>query len=66
MRLQNLNWFKSYAPKLVGEGVVYLCSRNCTTSGEMYRIGGGMFSRYAISGNIGLRDWDISAEKIAA
>ncbi len=62
---QPLDWFKPYTPDLVGEGVAYLCSAENTATGEMYRIGGGMFSRYAIYGNTGLRDWQITAEKIA-
>ncbi len=62
---QSLDWFKPYTPELVGEGVAYLCSAENTASGEMYRIGGGMFSRYAIYGNTGLRDWHITAEKVA-
>jgi hypothetical protein len=60
-----MDWFKPHTPELVAEGVVYLCSRDCNASGELFRIGGGRFSRYGIFGNKGVADAGLTAEIVA-
>ncbi|WP_272873984.1 SDR family NAD(P)-dependent oxidoreductase [Mycobacteroides abscessus] len=60
-----MDWFKSHTPELVAEGVAFLCSRECNVSGELFRIGGGRFSRYGIYGNKGVADADLTAEFVA-
>lgn len=60
-----MDWFKPHTPELVAEGVVYLCSRECTASGELFRIGGGRFGRYGIYGNKGVENANLTAEFVA-
>ncbi|MCV7193098.1 SDR family NAD(P)-dependent oxidoreductase [Mycolicibacterium brumae] len=60
-----MEWFRSHTPELVGEGVAYLCSRDCDASGGLFRIGGGRFSRYAVYGNAGVSDDALTAEFVA-
>lgn len=62
----SMEWFRPHTPELVAEGVVYLCSRECQASGELFRIGGGRFSRYGIYGNTGFADAALTAEMVAA
>lgn len=61
---ETMDWFKPFTPELVGEGIAYLCSSACDVSGEMFRIGGGRFSRYAIYGNRGIDDDGLTAEMV--
>ena len=60
-----MDWFKSHTPELVAEGVAYLCSRECNASGELFRIGGGRFSRYGIYGNKGIENVNLTTEFVA-
>jgi len=61
----SMDWFKPHTPELVAEGVAYLCSRECSASGELFRIGGGRFSRYGLYGNEGFADAGLTAEMVA-
>jgi NAD(P)-dependent dehydrogenase (short-subunit alcohol dehydrogenase family) len=61
----SMEWFKPFTTELVAEGVAYLCSRDCTASGELFRIGGGRFSRFGIYGNKGVQRAGLTAEIVA-
>ncbi|MDE2411594.1 MAG: SDR family NAD(P)-dependent oxidoreductase [Sphingomonadales bacterium] len=61
----SMEWFRPHTPELVAEGIAYLCSRDCTASGELFRIGGGRFSRYGIYGNQGFAEAALTAEMVA-
>jgi NAD(P)-dependent dehydrogenase (short-subunit alcohol dehydrogenase family) len=54
-----------YPPRLVAEAVVYLCSRENPATGEIFHIGGGRVARYAMFGNAGLFDADLTADNLA-
>jgi NAD(P)-dependent dehydrogenase (short-subunit alcohol dehydrogenase family) len=62
----SMEWFKPHTPELVAEGVAFLCSRECHASGELFRVGGGRFSRYGLYGNKGFADAVLTAEMVAA
>jgi NAD(P)-dependent dehydrogenase (short-subunit alcohol dehydrogenase family) len=60
------DWLKQgYPPALVAQAVVYLCSRDNTASGEIYNVGGGRVSRYAMYANDGFYDPALTAESLA-
>lgn len=60
-----MDWFKPFTPELAAEGIAFLCSNYCATSGELFRVGGGRFSRYALYGNPGIEAANLTAETIA-
>jgi NAD(P)-dependent dehydrogenase (short-subunit alcohol dehydrogenase family) len=62
----SMDWFKPHTTELVAEGITYLCSRSCAASAEIFRIGGGRFSRMAFYGNEGILHADLTAETVAA
>jgi len=55
-----------YPPALVAEAVVYLCSRENPATGEIFHVGGGRVARYALFGNEGFYDPQLTAESLAA
>jgi NAD(P)-dependent dehydrogenase (short-subunit alcohol dehydrogenase family) len=54
-----------YPPALVAEAVVYLCSRDNPASGEIFHVGGGRVARYAMFGNAGVYDRELTADLLA-
>jgi NAD(P)-dependent dehydrogenase (short-subunit alcohol dehydrogenase family) len=57
---------QNYPPALVAEAVVFLCSRQNPATGEIFHVGGGRVSRYAMFGNEGFYDAALTAESLAA
>jgi NAD(P)-dependent dehydrogenase (short-subunit alcohol dehydrogenase family) len=59
------DWLKrNYPPGLAAEAVVYLCSRENPANGEIFNLGGGRVSRYAMFGNGGVYEADLTAEAL--
>jgi NAD(P)-dependent dehydrogenase (short-subunit alcohol dehydrogenase family) len=64
---EQADWLKRhYPPALVAEAVVYLCSRENDATGQIYNVGGGKVARYAMFGNQGFYDAELTAEALAA
>jgi NAD(P)-dependent dehydrogenase (short-subunit alcohol dehydrogenase family) len=54
-----------FPPRLVAEAVVFLCSRENPATGEIFHVGGGQVARYAMFGNAGLSDLELTADNLS-
>jgi len=60
-----VQWFhRHFPPAKVAAAAVFLLSRNCRFSGQIFDIGGGRVARVAFATNAGWFDSDITAEKL--
>jgi len=55
-----------FPPNLAAEAIIYLCSEENTTSGEMFTAGGGSVARTAFCTGKGFVDPELTAESLAA
>jgi NAD(P)-dependent dehydrogenase (short-subunit alcohol dehydrogenase family) len=61
-----IDWMKQFPPRLVSEAIVYFCSTQNATTGEMFSVGAGRVARNAVYNAAGFRDPHLTAESLAA
>jgi NAD(P)-dependent dehydrogenase (short-subunit alcohol dehydrogenase family) len=60
------DWLKQYyPPALAAEAIVFLCSRENQANGEIFDVGGGRVTRYAVFQNSGVYDGELTCESLA-
>lgn len=60
-----IEWMKKFPPHLVAEAMIYFCSDQVTSSGEIFSVGGGRVARNAFYNAEGFRDPQLTAESLA-
>jgi NAD(P)-dependent dehydrogenase (short-subunit alcohol dehydrogenase family) len=60
------SWMQHFPPRLVAEGITYLCSAQCSSTGETLSMGAGRVARNAVVNGEGFFDPALTAESLAA